>query len=91
MLLIATVVLGWEICRRDTPPIRVDSITVPSNITRDKQRFSRPEPNLDAVILATGEGIQSTSAGVEILTVRTRTANLGSTALVVVGVGVAVR
>jgi hypothetical protein len=91
MFLVPTVVLSWEICRRDTPPIRVDGITVPSNIKRDKQRSSRPEPNLDAVLLATCEGIEPTSAGVEVLTVGTRTANLGSTALVEVGVGVAVR
>jgi len=91
MLLVPAVVSSREIGRGGTPRVRVDSLTVAPNIARGKRGFSRPEPDLDAVLLATREGVESTSARVEVLTVRTRMANSGSTTLIVVDIGVTVR
>jgi len=91
MLFVPAVVSSREIGRGGTPRVRVDGLIVASNIGRGKQDFSRPEPDLDAILLATRESVESTSARVEILTVRTRMANLGSTTSVGVDLGVTVR
>ena len=60
VFLVPTALSSREIGCRRAPKVRVDTFEVFSNINRDKQ-LSRPEPNLDAVILATYEGIVSTS------------------------------
>lgn len=91
MLLVPAVVSSREIGRGGTPRVRFDSLTVVSDIHRDKRGSSRPEPDLDAILLAAREGIESTSARVEILPVGTRMANSGSTTLVEVNPGVTVR
>ena len=87
---VPTVVSGWKIGCGRTPEVRVDDPEVVSNTERDEQRSSRPEPNLDAVLLASGEGIESASARIEIQTVGTCAANLGTTTLIVVVVGITV-
>jgi len=89
MLLVPTVLSSRKIRCRLAPKVRVNTLKVFSNINRDAQ-CSWPEPNLDAVLLATCEGVESTSSRVEILTVRTRMADLGTTAFVEVVVGVAI-
>ena len=90
MLLILTVLSGREIGCRRAPKVRADSLKVFSNVERDRQR-SWPEPNLDAILLATCEGVKSASDGVEVLTVRTRMADLGTATLIKVEVGVTIR
>jgi len=90
MLLIPTVLSSREMGCRQAPKVRVDALKVFSNIHWDKQR-SWPEPNLDPVLLATCEGVESTSSRVEILTVRTQMVDLGTTAFIEVVVGVTIR
>jgi len=90
MLLIIAVVSSREICRGGSPKVRVDSSNVQSNVERDS-RSSRPEPNLDSIVLAPREGIESTFVGVEVFSVRIWSANIGAATLVEVETGVAVR
>ena len=90
MLLVPTIVSSREVGGGGTPKVRVDNFNIELNIERDK-RSSRPEPNLDPILLATREGIESASIGVEIFPVRTRSANVGPATLVEVESGVAVR
>jgi len=90
MLPVPAVLSSREIGCRRAPKVRVDALKVFSNINWDKQR-SWPEPNLDAILLATREGVEATSSGVEILTVRTQLVDLGTTAFVEVIAGVTIR
>ena len=91
VFLIPTVVSSREVGCGATPKVWVDDLTVELNIERDEKRSSRPEPNLDSVLLATREGVESTSIRVEIFAVRILFENLGTTTLVEVEVGVTVR
>ena len=91
VFLVPTVVSSWEVGCRGTPKVRVDNPKVVSNAKRDKQRSSRPEPNLDAVLLASREGVEPASTRIEIPTVRTLSANLGTATLIVVIAGITVR
>ena len=90
VLLVPAILSSREIGCRWTPKVRVNSLKVFSNIDRNK-RHSWPEPNPDAVLLATREGVESTSTRIEIPTVRTRTANLGTATLIEVKAGITVR
>ena len=89
MVLVPTVVSGREISRWYTPPVRVDGLAVELDVARGAS--SRPEPNLDTIILATRQSVESASVGIEIRTIGIRTEDLGTTTLVVVEVGVTVR
>lgn len=91
VFLVPTVVSSREVGCGVTPKVWVDDLTVELNIERDEKRSSRPEPNLDSVLLATREGVESTSIRVEIFAVRILFENLGTTTLVEVEVGVTVR
>lgn len=85
----AVVTSGEEGCG-DTPIVRVDSLTVGLDIGRDRRRCSRPEPNLDPIILAAREGIESTSNVIEFFAIGIWAGSLGPTTLVGVEVGVTV-
>ena len=91
MLLVSTVVSSREVGCGGPPEVRVDNLTTESDIERDTRLSSRPEPNLDSILLATGEGIVSTSNRVEIFAIRIRLGGLSSATLVEVEVGVAIR
>ena len=91
MLLVIAVVSGREVGRRGPPQVGVNNLLARSNVGWDSESPSRPKPNSDAGILATCEGIESASCGVELLTVRARCANSGSTASVGVDPDVTVR
>lgn len=91
IFLVSTVVFGREVGCGGTPLARIDGRLVGSNVGRSKGICSLPEPNLNARLPAACEGIESTSAGVETLTVRRRRGNSSSTALVMVELGVTVR
>jgi len=90
MLLVFTIVSSREVGCGGTPRVRVDGLTIVSDVGWDG-RFSGPEPNLDTILFATGEGVESTSDCIEIFAVRIRGANPSSTTLVEVEVGVTVR
>jgi len=90
VLLVPAVLSSREIGCRRAPKVRVNTLKVFSNIDRDK-RYSWPEPNLDAVLLTTREGVESTSTRIEIPAVRTRTANLGTATLIEVEASITVR
>ena len=90
MFLVRTVVSSWEKGRRGTPPIWVDCVAVGEDVGRNFERPPLPEPNLDAVFLATCEGIESTSNRVETFAIRIRVVVLGSATLIVVVIGVAI-
>jgi len=90
MLLIIAIASGREVGRRGTPRVWSDSILVPLDLKRSGPT-PWPEPNLDAILLATCEGIDSTSNRVETFTVGIRLSITGSTTLVIVGRGVTVR
>lgn len=91
MFLVVTVVSSREVGCGGTPKVWRDLLTIGSYIAWDAGRFSRPEPNLDTILLATGDGIESTFDCVEILAVRIRLGNLSSATLVEVEAGIAVR
>lgn len=90
MFLVFTVISSREVGCGGTPRVRVDGLTIVSDVEWDR-RFSGPEPNLDTILFATGEGVESASDCVEIFAVRIRGANPSSTTLVEVEVGVTVR
>ena len=91
VLFIFAVVSGREVCRRSSPLVRVDDRIVGNKAGREIERsFSWPEPDLDALLLATCEGVDPTSDGIEAFAIRAWRIS-GPTALVVVEVGVTVR
>ena len=91
MILVIAVVSGGEVGCRGAPPVRLDGPEVLPDIVWDTERLPRPEPNLDTVILATCEGVVSTSNIVEIFAIRIWSDDLGPATLVEVDVCIAVR
>ena len=91
MFLVPAVGSSREIGRRSTPTVRVDELDVESNIERGLDLSTRPEPNLEAILLATGESVVPTSTSVEIFTVRTSSARLSSATLVEVEIHITIR
>ena len=91
IFLVSAVVSGREVGCGGPPQIRVDTLTAESDIGRDTRLGPRPEPNLDPILLATGEGIISTSNRVEIFAIRIRLGDLSFATLVEVEVGGTVR
>lgn len=91
MILVIAVVSSGEVGCRGAPPVRIDGPKVLPDIVWDTERFPRPEPNLDTVILATRESVVSASNSVEIFAIRIRSDNLGPATLVEVDICVAVR
>jgi len=90
MVLVIAVLSSGEAGCRGAPPVRVDGPEVFPDILWDTERLPRPEPNLDTVVLATREGVVSTSNIVETFAVRIRDDNLGPATLVEVDVCIAV-
>lgn len=89
MLLIVAIASGREVGRGRAPRVWSDSIFIPLGLGRSGPT-PWPEPNLDAILLATCEGIDSTSNRVETFTVGNRLGILGSTTLVIIDRGVTV-
>lgn len=90
VLLVVTVISSREVGCGGTPRIWVDGVAIALDFGWDKKRCSRPEPNLDTILLATGEGVKSTPDFVETLAIGIRTKSLSSTTLVEVEIGVTV-
>ena len=70
MILIPAVISGREIGCGGTPKVWVGDPMVESNVDGDRA-FSGPEPDLDAILLATRKSVESTSTSVEIFAVGT--------------------